>query len=249
MSDSVVPLHGPGPHGRPRSSPGSCSSPGSSQSPLPGSATPARRSSRRSRTSRHRSIRPRKQVPLDAAARKVAGRFILTAVARQNLAESYALAHPELRQGMSKREWLTGNIPVVYYPAKQIETATFKVDESYPGESDPGGGAAAEGRGEGEAAGLLHRVEEGRAGDGGTLARELLGPARAPRRSPNTPATRASRGRPAAVAAVPPAGSQGLAARRRRRGRRACQHPLLEHGHPRRAPLRGTRISTSHRSR
>jgi hypothetical protein len=78
---------------------------------------------------------PRKQVPLDAEARKVAGRFILTAVARENLGESYALAHPELRQGMSKREWLTGNIPVVYYPAKQIETATFKVDESYPDEA------------------------------------------------------------------------------------------------------------------
>ena len=78
---------------------------------------------------------PRKQVPLDAAARTVAGRFILTAVARQNLAESYALAHPELRQGMTKREWLTGDIPVVYYPAKQIETATFKVDESYPAEA------------------------------------------------------------------------------------------------------------------
>ena len=36
---------------------------------------------------------------------------------------------------MSKREWLTGNIPVVYYPAKAIETATFKVDESYPDEA------------------------------------------------------------------------------------------------------------------
>jgi hypothetical protein len=78
---------------------------------------------------------PRKHVPLDAEARQIAGRFILTAVARQNLGESYALVHPELRQGMSKREWLTGNIPVVYYPAKQIETATFKVDESYPGEA------------------------------------------------------------------------------------------------------------------
>jgi hypothetical protein len=78
---------------------------------------------------------PRKQVPLDAEARQVAGRFILTAVARENLGESYRLAHPDLRQGMSKREWLTGNIPVVYYPAKQIETATFKVDESYPDEA------------------------------------------------------------------------------------------------------------------
>lgn len=78
---------------------------------------------------------PRKHVALDAEARKVAGRFILTAVARRNLGESYALAHPELRQGMSKRQWLTGDIPVVYYPATQIETATFKVDESYPGEA------------------------------------------------------------------------------------------------------------------
>ena len=78
---------------------------------------------------------PRKQVPLDKEARRVAGKFILTAVARENLGESYDLAHPELRQGMTKREWLTGNIPVVYYPAKAIETATFKVDESYPDEA------------------------------------------------------------------------------------------------------------------
>ena len=78
---------------------------------------------------------PRKQVPLDREARRVAGRFILTAVARENLGESYELAHPELRQGLTRREWLTGDIPVVYYPAKAIETATFKVDESYPDEA------------------------------------------------------------------------------------------------------------------
>src|SRR6185503_11292440 len=48
------------------------------------------------------------------------------------------------------------------------------------GRGDPGGGAAAEGGGEREAAGLLHRVEEGRERDGGTLARELLGPACGP---------------------------------------------------------------------
>jgi hypothetical protein len=78
---------------------------------------------------------PRKQVPLDKEARRVAGRFILTAVARENLGESYDLAHPDLRQGLTKGEWLTGNIPVVYYPAKAIETATFKVDESYPDEA------------------------------------------------------------------------------------------------------------------
>ena len=77
----------------------------------------------------------RAQVPLDEEARRVAGRFILTAVARENLGESYELAHPELRQGMTKREWLTGNIPVVYYPAQAIETASFKVDESYRDEA------------------------------------------------------------------------------------------------------------------
>ena len=78
---------------------------------------------------------PRKQVPLDSAARQVAGRFIQTAVAREDLAESYELAHPELRQGLTKQEWLTGNIPVVYYPAKEIEQARFKIDESYPNEA------------------------------------------------------------------------------------------------------------------
>ena len=68
---------------------------------------------------------PRKQIPLDKDARRVAGRFILTAVARKSLAESYEL----------KQEWLTGNIPVQYYPADRLETATFKVDESYPDEA------------------------------------------------------------------------------------------------------------------
>jgi hypothetical protein len=77
----------------------------------------------------------RKQIPLDKDARRVAGRFILTAVARKSLAESYELTHPELRQGLSKQEWLTGNIPVQYYPADKLETATFKVDESYPDEA------------------------------------------------------------------------------------------------------------------
>ncbi|MDQ3065818.1 MAG: hypothetical protein M3R12_01525 [Actinomycetota bacterium] len=78
---------------------------------------------------------PRKQVPLDKEARQVAGRFILTAVARENLGASYDLVHPELRQGMTRKEWLTGNIPVVYYPATALETATFKVDESYANEA------------------------------------------------------------------------------------------------------------------
>ena len=78
---------------------------------------------------------PRKQVPLAKEARRTAGRFLLTAVPRKNLAESYELTHPDLRQGLSKKEWLTGNIPVQYYPADNLEVATFKVDESYVDEA------------------------------------------------------------------------------------------------------------------
>ena len=80
-------------------------------------------------------LTPRKQIPLDKAARRAAGRFLLTAVPRKNLAESYQLTHPELRQGLSLKEWLTGNIPIQYYPADNLEVATFKVDESYADEA------------------------------------------------------------------------------------------------------------------
>jgi hypothetical protein len=74
-------------------------------------------------------------VALDPAAKQVAGRFILTAVARRSLGESYTLTHPELRQGLSLSEWKTGNIPVQYYPADAIDTATFKIDESHADEA------------------------------------------------------------------------------------------------------------------
>ena len=77
----------------------------------------------------------RKQIPLEKDARRVAGRFLLTAVSRKNLGESYDLTHPDLRQGLSRKEWLTGNIPVTYYPADKLDAATFKVDESYQNEA------------------------------------------------------------------------------------------------------------------
>ncbi len=79
---------------------------------------------------------PTKQVPLPEAARKVAVRFILTAVPRRHLAESYKLTHPKLRQGLTLKQWETGNIPVAYYPVgTNPDEATFKVDYSYPTEA------------------------------------------------------------------------------------------------------------------
>jgi hypothetical protein len=74
------------------------------------------------------------KVSVDPQARRVAGRFILTAVARQNLAESYDLAHPELRNGFTRAQWKTGNIPVIPFPASDLDFASFKVEYSFANE-------------------------------------------------------------------------------------------------------------------
>lgn len=79
-------------------------------------------------------FKPQKTTGIDLAAKRVAGEFIKTAVARKNLAASYDLVTSELRQGMTRKQWSTGNIPVVYYPAGDLELATFKVDRSYANE-------------------------------------------------------------------------------------------------------------------
>lgn len=42
--------------------------------------------------------------------------FIDTAVARKHLERAYPITDPDLLQGMSKREWMHGNIPVVPFP-------------------------------------------------------------------------------------------------------------------------------------
>lgn len=73
-----------------------------------------------------------KRAALPEQARKVAAEFIATAVARKNLARSYALAHPDLRQGMTLKQWKTGNIPVQPYP---VDRAKFKLDYSHPNEA------------------------------------------------------------------------------------------------------------------
>jgi len=54
-----------------------------------------------------------KQVPLERGARVAVGRFVLTAVARKNLDEAWNLTTPNLRGGLTHKQWMTGNIPVV----------------------------------------------------------------------------------------------------------------------------------------
>ena len=73
-----------------------------------------------------------KTVPLPPEARAIAVRFLKTAVVRKNLDEAWTISGPGIRQDLSKREWMTGNIPVVPYPDAALNESPVKVDWSYP---------------------------------------------------------------------------------------------------------------------
>ena len=89
------------------------------------------------RLSEHFSATPAQQpeqlvkAPLPHEARRVAVRFIQTAVARRNLEEAWTLVGPNLRGGLTKERWITGENPVVPYPIDKLDVAPYKVDESY----------------------------------------------------------------------------------------------------------------------
>ena len=71
------------------------------------------------------------KAPLGDEARRVAVRFIQTAVAREHLEEAWSLVGPQLRGGLTRAEWITGANPVVPYPIDKLEVAPYKVDTSY----------------------------------------------------------------------------------------------------------------------
>ena len=56
--------------------------------------------------------------------------FILTAVSRKKLAESYNYVASRAAQGFTRKQWETGNIPVVFAPASVIEKTRFMVAEA-----------------------------------------------------------------------------------------------------------------------
>ena len=58
-------------------------------------------------------------------------RFVQTAVARKNLDEAWTLSGPNLRGGLTRAEFLTGNNPVVPYPIDELDVAPYKIDYSY----------------------------------------------------------------------------------------------------------------------
>ena len=62
--------------------------------------------------------------------RRVAAQFIHTAVARKNLAQAWKISGGTLKEGTTYRQWLSGNIAVVPYPAGK--NAGMQVSYSYP---------------------------------------------------------------------------------------------------------------------
>lgn len=76
-------------------------------------------------------VHPDKPAPVTKGELRVARKFIETAVVRHNTGAAYSIVDPDLKGTMTKREWATGNIPVIPYPAQNAATSAFVVDWSY----------------------------------------------------------------------------------------------------------------------
>jgi hypothetical protein len=62
--------------------------------------------------------------------RSVADRFVSTAVVRKRLADSWDVTAPVLRQGLTREQWLTGEIPVVPYIGEP-DVVKWQLDYSF----------------------------------------------------------------------------------------------------------------------
>jgi len=77
-------------------------------------------------------------VPLDTKARTVAGKFILSAVTREDMAQAWKITDPtsDIRRCGERpctyKEWLSGNVPIQVFPASELDDATFNIVESFP---------------------------------------------------------------------------------------------------------------------
>ena len=69
---------------------------------------------------------------LTAAEQHVASRFITTALGRNHLAEAWTLATPELRGGVTRKQWLAGEMPIPPYPVRGLQASGYQVEASAP---------------------------------------------------------------------------------------------------------------------
>ena len=68
-----------------------------------------------------------------AAAISTLSRFVRSAVIRRDLASSWPLATAHMKTGTSHADWLSGNLPVVPYPADGFRTVGFTLTYQYKG--------------------------------------------------------------------------------------------------------------------
>jgi hypothetical protein len=74
---------------------------------------------------------PEKKAPVSPDQISLMRQFITTAVARKNLDKAYWIVGPDLRGGLTRHQWRTGDIPVLFYHADNAKTVEFKTDYSY----------------------------------------------------------------------------------------------------------------------
>lgn len=76
-----------------------------------------------------------KNAPFTAQRRReiapVLRQFILTAVDRQDVGRSWDISAPSLREGFTRRQWSSGDLPVVPYPAQDRGLGQGYVEYSY----------------------------------------------------------------------------------------------------------------------
>jgi hypothetical protein len=74
---------------------------------------------------------PDKKAPVSPDQISLMRKFITTAVARKNLKSAYWIVGPDLRGGLTMKQWKTGTIPVLFYHADNAKTVQFKTDYSF----------------------------------------------------------------------------------------------------------------------
>ena len=73
-----------------------------------------------------------KNVPVPKQAKAVAAQYVLATMERQDMALSWSLTHPKLKKGFTRKQWLTGEIPVPVFPASAFAAASYRVHWSHP---------------------------------------------------------------------------------------------------------------------
>jgi hypothetical protein len=65
---------------------------------------------------------------LDPSMRATIRKFIGTAVARKHLEEGWKVTAPSLRNQVSHKQWMTGNLPVIPFPVENLDRVQYYLD-------------------------------------------------------------------------------------------------------------------------